>query len=186
MAEPAARTTTEQGAVATQRLFFALWPTEVMQQQMRDLARGMLAGQHGKLVVAHNLHLTLLFLGSVTGSVRQCLEKTLADIHVEPYTLVLDQAGYWRKSRILWLGCSVVPAPLLQLVRALSIAATGCGLEPETRPYRAHVTVARKVSSDPGNFPPVSFSWPVRGFTLMESSAQTAGVLYRPVRHWGL
>lgn len=146
----------------------------------------MFARHPGRRVAAHNLHLTLVFLGSVTNVVRQCLEQAVADIHSEPFTLVLDQVGYWRKPQVLWLGSSELPAPLVLLVRALSAKATDCGLTPDTRPYRPHLTVARKVRSDPGNFPLTPLLWPVERFALVESLSQPEGVFYRPVRAWDL
>jgi RNA 2',3'-cyclic 3'-phosphodiesterase len=176
----------DPGAVATQRLFFALWPTEVQQRQWHQQAGSMLAGCHGRLVAAHNLHLTLVFLGPVSNAVRQCLERAVADIHGAPFTLVLDTAGYWYKPQVVWLGCSELPVPLARLVSALSTAARDCGLTPDTRTYRPHLTLARKVRRDPGNFPLTPFIWPVEGFALVESLSPPEGVLYRPVRRWDL
>ncbi len=153
---------------------------------MHQQAGSILAGHPGRQVAAHNLHLTLVFLGSVSSPVRQCLEQAVTDIHTEPFTLVLDHVGYWRKPQVLWLGCSSMPAPLILLVRALSAKAADCGVTPDTRPYQPHLTVARKVRSDPGNILPAPLLWPVERFALVESLSQPEGVFYRPVRMWDL
>lgn len=146
----------------------------------------MPAGHPGRRVAAHNLHLTLVFLGSVSSALRQCLELAVADIHSAPFTLVFDQAGYWRKPQVSWLGCSELPDPLLSLVHALNTAATECGLKPDTRPYRPHLTVARKVRRDPGEFLLTPLVWRVERFALVESMSQPEGLFYRPVRMWEL
>lgn len=146
----------------------------------------MLAGVRGRRVAAHNLHVTLVFLGSVTHAVRECLEQAVADIHGSPFALVLDTVGYWRKPQVVWLGCSELPAPLESLVHALHATATDCGLTPDTRTYSPHLTVARKVRSDPGDFLPAPIIWPVEGFALVESLSGPGGVFYRPVRMWNM
>ena len=186
MAESKHAAVADPGAVATQRLFFALWPAEDLQRQWHRQAGTMLAGVPGRRVEAHNLHVTLVFLGSVTHAVRECLEQAVAGIHAAPFTLVLDTAGYWRKPRIVWLGCSELPAALGLLVRALNATATDCGLTPDTRTYSPHLTVARKVRSDPGGLLPAQLIWPVQGFALMESLSRPEGVFYRPLRMWNM
>jgi 2'-5' RNA ligase len=186
MAESEYAAVPDPGAVATQRLFFALWPAPDLQRQWHRQAGRMLAGVPGRRVAAHNLHVTLVFLGSVTLAARQCLEQAVADIHGAPLTLVLDTVGYWRKPQVVWLGCSELPASLGLLVRALNATATDCGLAPDTRTYSPHLTVARKVRSDPGDLLPTPIIWPVEGFALVESLSRPEGVVYRPVRMWNM
>ncbi len=184
MAESKYQAVADPGAVATQRLFFALWPSQVIQRQCHLQAGSLLAGVPGRRVAADNLHVTLVFLGAVTHAVRECLERAAGDIHGTPFTLVLDRAGYWHKPQIVWLGCSELPEPLGWLVRTLNATATECGLTPDTRAYSPHLTVARKVRSDPGDLLVTPFIWPVEGFALVESLSRPEGVFYRPVKVW--
>ncbi len=57
-----------------QRLFFALWPSEEVRAGLAEVMAS-LDVRGGKPVAAENLHITLLFLGSVTAQTRICAEK---------------------------------------------------------------------------------------------------------------
>ncbi len=79
---------------------------------------------------------------------------------------------------------------LRPLVRTLADAAPGAGIRPDDKPFRPHVTVARKV-------PPADlrrWQWPqpvpaplpftADGFVLMESTRERGGPRYRVIRAW--
>jgi 2'-5' RNA ligase len=174
------------GAVATQRLFFALWPEPAVQKQLYAQAQPALHGCRGRPVARDHLHLTLVFLGSVTREVRQCLEAAADGLHLPAFTLVFDRIGYWRRPRVLWLGGGMTPEPLRALVDGLNRGVVSCGRVAESRPYQAHVTVARKVSRDPGPLMLAPLDWRVTRFALVESRTDPAGAVYRPLRYWEL
>jgi 2'-5' RNA ligase len=91
-------------SIKTQRLFFALWPSEPVRQSIvdtfalltssqriaHDLVRGQTSGlatglaskitpelmpAHGYIVQAQNLHITLHFVGQVTAQTRDCMHR---------------------------------------------------------------------------------------------------------------
>ncbi len=170
-----------------QRLFFALWPESPLQQRLHRLAVAALpAASAGKLVQQDNLHLTLVFLGWADQSRRDCLLAAAQTIRSGSFDLRFDQVGYWRKPRVLWFGCSEQPAGLLDLVAALQGSAGACGFQSETRPYAAHLTVARKVARDPGPLSIIPLDWPVRSFSLVESHTYPEGARYLPLHSWNL
>ncbi len=170
----------------TQRLFFAIWPDEPVRALLRAAARE-LTPPEARAVAPDAVHLTLLFIGSADAARRACLEQVADEIKTSKFTLTLDQAGFWRKPQILWLGCGEQPAPLLDLVQNLSAGAGQCGVETEARPYQAHVTLARKVRKGPLAMLPIeSIVWPVERFCLVESHTDPDGVRYRPLRFWSL
>jgi 2'-5' RNA ligase len=172
--------------VPTQRLFFALWPDETVQTRLRAAARALVPPD-ARAIAADAVHLTLLFIGSADATRRACLEQAADGIKGSTFTLTLDQAGFWRKPQILWLGCGTLPAPLLGLVQGLTAGAEQCGVEPETRPYQAHVTLARKARTGPLAVQPIEpIVWPVERFCLVESHTDPDGVRYRPIRFWSL
>jgi len=175
-----------KGAVETQRLFFALWPDPALQQRLAQAAAALLPRDAGRRVREENLHCTLVFLGAVEAAQRLCLEDAASLVRAEPFTLVLDRIGYFRRPQVAWLGCTTIPAALQALVAGLSYGAASCGFPPEQRPYAVHLTVARKLRRDPGRLPLMPIAWPVNQFALMESVSEPDGVHYRPLRFWDL
>ncbi len=168
------------------RLFFALWPEPLLQQRLHKLARAALAHASGRLVAQDNLHLTLVFLGRVENDRRPCLAAAADAAGRGPFDLTFDQAGYWRKPRVFWFGCSRQPAQLTGLVEVLRREALSCGCPSDTRPYAAHLTAARKVARDPGPLPIEPVEWTVARFVLVESRTYPEGVHYQVLKSWDL
>jgi len=168
-----------------QRLFFALWPDENVRLTL-DQAAGKLLGKRVKRVIAPNLHITLAFAGSVSAVVRRCLERAADDIRVPCFELCIDRVAHWPRPRILWAGPTHVPAELWSLEGAMRQALEGCGIEPETRPWQPHITLARKLSRPPEDVEFPSLHWSISHFSLVESVTDPAGVRYRVLRSWAL
>jgi len=168
-----------------QRLFFALWPDAAVRQALAKTSRELL-GPRVKRVPTENLHITLAFAGPVTAVVRDCLVAAAGGIHAAPFELVINHVGHWPRPRILWAGPSHTPAGLWSLVEALNQAFESCGLQRETRPFQAHVTLARKVGRAP---PPVTVApvaWSISNFSLVESVTDARGACYRRLVTWKL
>lgn len=174
------------GAVATQRLFFALWPETELQQQMAKAAAALLPRDAGRPVRAENLHCTLVFLGGVDADQRLCVEDVAARVQAQRFGLVFNRFGYFRRPQVAWLGCTVTPPALRTLVADLSYGAEACGFPLEQRPYEVHLTVARKLRRDPGRPPLIPIAWEVERFALVESVSEDDGVHYHPLRFWDL
>lgn len=168
-----------------QRLFFALWPDDALQARIHTSTRQLIE-KPAKCVPAHNLHITLAFLGATAPEQRVCYEQAAAGIRAQAFTLTLERIGHWPAPRILWLGPAQQPEPLLRLVRRLNSALVQCGLTPEPRPFQAHMTLARKVDRPlpvQGIEPIV---WSVRQFVLAESITEPAGARYQVLTNWAL
>ena len=167
------------------RLFFALWPDVALQENIHIRAR-QLFGAAIKCVSAHNLHITLAFLGASSPEQRVCYEQAAAGIQIRAFALTLENIGYWRAQRIVWLGPAQQSEPLLDLVRSLNSTLTGCGFTPDTRPFQAHMTLARKVDRPlpVARIDPVN--WPVRSFVLAESVSEPTGMRYQVLNRWPL
>lgn len=173
------------GELEIQRLFFALWPEDGLQGALARLAR-RIVGKRGKRVRPENLHLTLAFLGSMTEQQRICAEAAADRIAGIAFELQLEQIGHWPRPQVVWLAPQETPEPLRDLVRQLNEGLPTCGYRPELRPYRAHLTLARKVS---GHFPASQVKplrWPVEQFCLVQSVTHSDGVQYRVLRTWSL
>ncbi|ALP53962.1 hypothetical protein Tel_12905 [Candidatus Tenderia electrophaga] len=169
-----------------ERLFFALWPTAQQQHGWAALAQQLLPSGNGRRVPPQNLHLTLLYLGQVDPETRRALAAKVDAIHAPAFELRLARFGHWRRPQVLWWGPHETPPALQQLVEALRRAARACGLEVDTRPYQAHLTLARKLKRNPGRLQAEVQVWPVKAFVLVRSTLLPDGARYEILRRWRL
>jgi 2'-5' RNA ligase len=167
-----------------QRLFFALWPDDGVREALSHVVDS-LSIKRGRPVAVSNLHLTLVFLGNTDLARRNCAERIAARTEATRFHLFLDYVGYWRRPQIVWAGASITPEPLLALVRQLNAGVTECGFAPDSREYRVHVTLARKVHSGP-RVPIDPIAWWVERFCLVESLTDRSGVCYQVLQSWEL
>jgi 2'-5' RNA ligase len=143
------------------RLFFALWPPAVTAEALAEWARGF----GGRAVAAPKIHLTLAFLGDAEPGRAAAAARAM---HGERHALPLEEAGYWRHNRIIWVGPRATPPRLAALVERLHAALREGGFVLEARPFAAHVTLVRKAR--PPRFPPLpQLAWPVDQFALVQS-----------------
>ena len=168
-----------------QRLFFALWPDEGVRARIEKAAVQLLI-REGRRVPRDNLHITLVFLGSVAESSRRCVDGVADGIQASPFSLSLDQIGYWPRPRVVWLGTSSIPDKLARLEATLRQGIAQCGIEVENRLYVPHMTLLRKVSRAARFGPLDPIEWRVDHFVLMESETNADGAVYRVLKQWAL
>lgn len=171
--------------IARRRLFFALWPDEAIRRELTRLARD-LPRRRGRPVPAPNLHITLAFAGACDSDMHDCLEARAATIEAQSFLLSFTRIGYFPRSRILWFGADACPAPLSSLVRRLNEGLETCGLRPDLRPYRPHVTLLRNAEPAPASVDAKPLEWLVDSFCLMESHTKPEGAYYEPLRRFAL
>ena len=172
----------------TERLFFALWPTESVRLDLSQLSQVVTQtkGMVGKIISPPNWHITLAFLGDINVATKPCLEQAAATIKGQRFNLFLDQLGYWPNKRILWLGTSQTPATLAQFVTQLATTLSSCGYQPENRPFHAHITLMRKVNRI-NKLPSITpITWSVEDFCLVRSTLMAHGAHYEIVARWAL
>lgn len=161
------------------RLFFALQPTPPQQLAMQATASSLVSRSGGRLVPAADLHVTLCFLGEVEARHADLLEAAAQAVPPSLLHFELTHADWWRSSQVL----SLIPGPaahvvpeLAALAAQLRAIAAGAGVVPDDKPFRPHVTVARKVASGAirtARFPvrldrPLPFT--ADGFALLRSA----------------
>jgi 2'-5' RNA ligase len=168
------------------RLFLALWPDDGLRRRLRDLLARDLSIRNGRPEPVANLHVTLVFIGSVGSERVNAIEQAVAGVSGEAFELLLERVGYWERPRILWLGPREAPAALITLVKDLRAALETCGIAAETRPYLPHMTLARKVQRPPPAVMPEPVRWPVGVFSLMESVPCEHRSAYRELARWPL
>jgi 2'-5' RNA ligase len=173
-------------SIKAQRLFFALWPDENMRQALRRATRKAVRKSGGRAVTPENFHITLAFLGSVPAERLGCIRAAAGRVRAAPVNLTLDRLGYFARPRLLWLGTGDVPATLTVLVQKLNAALGACEFRPDPRPYRPHVTLARKASK-PGELDtPPPIVWHACHFVLVESVTAARGPHYQVLESWPL
>ena len=89
-------------------------------------------------------HCTLRYLGeSLTPQLRGAVEAAVGPIASRhgAFEVALEQAQYWPGAKVL-VALLACPGPLRQLHADLEHAMRGCGLPPEGRALRPHVTLA--------------------------------------------
>ena len=167
-----------------ERLFFGIWPPEETRRALDALQHRLPA--QGRSPHPLDLHLTLVFLGELDAETRACVEGVAETLRAVPFELEIDRLGYWPRPRILWAGPAETPAALIRLVADLQDGLKGCGLEPERRPYAAHVTLRRKAHAAHFQALDRPIPWPVREFVLARSGRTREPPRYEILRRWPL
>ena len=93
-----------------------------------------------------NLHLTLKFLGGVTGDRLKALADDLEVIAAAQPSFSMQFSGVGAfpnaaRPHVLWVGASAAALP--GLASAVDTAARRVGVAPEARPFHPHVTLGR-------------------------------------------
>ena len=129
------------------RLFFALWPDDVVRDQLHRASSTIAVERPARRVPHGNLHLTLHFIGNVFFEQMDCLRQQARLVQAEPFEIRIDGQGIFSKPCVGWLGCRDIPAGLGDLHEKLGQRLRRCDYQPEARQYKPHVTVARKISA---------------------------------------
>ncbi len=166
-------------AVRLRRLFFALWPGAATRKALHHETRALVRHCGGRPVATDQLHLTLLFLGNVADEDVGAVTAAAGALDCPSFTLALDRYGWFESAAVLWLGCTTPPRALLGLAAGLERQIGRItGHPPDPKPFRPHVTLARKVRNPP-QFPlPRPVDWPVGDFALVESVTAPEGARY--------
>lgn len=171
------------------RLFFALWPDPVLADEICKSTQKLVHNTQGRPVSPERMHVTLAFLHNVDAARLPAVAAAAHTIESSPFDLILRRIGYWYRSRILWLGpgSQTDQEAAGQLAQAVWTALAPIGFTPERRPFRAHVTLARKAH------PPESLTqeidpvcWRTREFALVESLTGRRPAGYRVLETFAL
>lgn len=164
------------------RLFLALCPSETVRAALAAHAAQWRWNADARRYAPTDWHLTLHFLGAVPAARVDELRAGLA-VPCAPFTLCFGQAQRWPQGLALLLP-TAPPPELLELHARLDQAVRMLGLATETRPYRPHVTLARRAdAAEPPTQAP-AFDWPVRGYALLQSTGAAEG-RYRVLQRYG-
>jgi len=172
--------------LATRRLFFALWPTETLREQIEELVRPVLSGCNARLIPPANFHVTLAFLGSVTDDALASIMDAAGQIDSEAFELTFDHVETWMSAHIACLAITPAPAPLTRLVDRLRSSLWVRNVDADRKEFKAHVTLARDWHDRTLDEPIDPLSWSATQFVLVESKAGDAGSEYTILDRWPL
>lgn len=155
------------------RLFSAIeipWSTAERLAMLRSGLSG------ARWIDPENYHLTLRFVGDVDGATARDFTNALGEIELPPFELRLDGLGSFGGNKPRAVFADVAPSPALNaLRRANERAARVAGLPPESRNYKAHVTLARLRGARPDQ---VATYMERQGSAVTESFTVNRFVLY--------
>lgn len=159
------------------RLFLALWPLPRLRAALLASQQQWHWAPRALPVPGAQLHLTLHYIGAVP---RARLPELRAGLRVPcpAFALSLERPCLWRRGLAV-LEPGTMPPGLLELHQALGASLAGLGLRVEARPFRPHVTLARRAAN---SRPPASITplgWQIRGYVLVESAGGAYQVLER-------
>ena len=92
--------------------------------------------------------------------------------------------GSFRRAGVAWIGASAVPAQVLDVVRTLGEALSSIGIAPDERPFRLHLTLARKCRAEHPRQAIGPFAWDVGDVALMRSDTLADGARYTVLARW--
>lgn len=176
----------------TLRLFFALWPDELVRAAL--LRASPTPGPGGRGVPADNLHITLAFLGATPPERLSTLTAAAAQVRGRAFSLQLDRSEILNRALVALMPSATPPA-LMQLAADLNARLAAAAFPAESRTYRPHVTVIRENTRGGGRrhalmsseeVPIESVAWDVDAFVLACSHPGATGSRYEVLQRWPL
>ena len=176
------------------RLFFALQPQAGQSTALVEHVAPLMTRLEAQPVPAENLHATLCFIGAIAPEDLEKLKGVAAGQHASRASLHFDTLEYWEKPRVVCATTAgrALPAALLELVDGLGRGAQTAGFRPDIKPFRPHLTLARKISPARA----AQCEWPLNlappvlvhcdRFVLMESRRGESWATYSVVGSWPL
>jgi 2'-5' RNA ligase len=168
------------------RAFFALSPDDEVRETLAALGRDVARRCRGRAVSPENAHLTLAFIGDVVKDTLPLLESVGDRLPKTGFVVSFDSLGAWRASGVAWIAPATLPPALLTLHSTLADALAKAGFELETRPFRPHVTLARRCLQPlpRAHCPPIL--WRADKLFLVGSELRSEGPVYRNLASWDL
>lgn len=163
-----------------------------MRQALAHATRVAAQASGGRPVAVGSLHVTLVFLGSVPRCRLPELAETArvatagvagpasgtADSPGSALEIGFDRLEYWRAAHLLCALPAVAPDWVARLARRLQDALAGAGFAPDIKPFRPHVTLARKVDHPARTVEMQSVAWSFTDFVLVDSKALPERAVY--------
>jgi 2'-5' RNA ligase len=137
-----------------------------------------------------NLHLTIRFVGSVERATVEAVADALAQRTFAAFDMELGDLGTFgrgRAARVVWLGLRAGAERAAALAAQVEEECLRAGLPPESRPYQAHLTLARARPREVARLPelpamPRVEPWRADRLVLYSSRLTRTGAVYEAMR----
>jgi 2'-5' RNA ligase len=173
------------------RLFVAVLPPRLILDQLLDMMDGI---QNARWQGEEQLHLTMRFIGEVDRHQAEDVAAALGAVRAAPFEVCLSGVGTFRRrgKGTLWAGLAP-QEPLKALHKKVDQACLRVGIDPDTRAYHPHITIAR-IGRDTGPLEPFLQRWAgltsqafaVDSIRLYESRLSSEGASYTTVARYPL
>ena len=169
------------------RMFYALLPDVLTRERLSMATARLEIASHGHLVTSARFHITLAFVGDVPDGDVHTFRDMGALLGLRRCAIELDSFEYWRAAQAIVLAARNNPTELAEQTHVLreAVAARGHPRR-DDKPWRAHVTLARKVAQAPVLPAMSSVLWVSHSFTLMRSERGGNESVYTVVDSWPL
>jgi RNA 2',3'-cyclic 3'-phosphodiesterase len=175
------------------RWFFAAIPDREARARFTAAAQALHLPHDDRLrrVPPENYHLTLAFVGEATEAQLAALRAIGcapggASHWGAPAAVRFDACEFWPDAGVMAATASECPAPLEELSLAIRADLYGQRLADDAKPFRPHVTLARKVSQAPVFKAMSEVLWTLREIHLVGSQSSARGSVYTVVDTWPL
>ena len=161
------------------RCFLAAWPDAAARQRCGELTQALRPhADHGRVMRAENLHLTLAFIGDLADARGAEVATACAARPPTGCDWALTEIGFFARPRVLWAG-----GPLSAELEAIASSARALldrmQVAYDRKPFVPHVTLLRDVRRFDGPreiVPPIA--WPIREVALFRSGRDETGARY--------
>ncbi len=168
------------------RTFVALELPEAFIDEVAGMARTLSAVVEGRFAPRENYHITLAFLGDVddaaAGQAMNALDEACAG--AAPVRLAANGLGKFGRASdaTLWLGL-VEDDGLMALAASVREGLAARGIPFDSKPFKPHVTLARRARIPKASLPSVPFPEPAFAAkaTLFKSTLDRQGAVYKPL-----
>lgn len=177
----------EPSSSKNKRIFLALWPDELVRQQLFEVQNKLKPEptlQSAKAVIPDNLHMTLHFIGSISPEVLQALQVSLDSVRCKPFEIQVNTVGCFPKPQVVWLGLKNIPPELSELEQQTAACVEQSVENYQRIDYQPHITLFRKAKASMEQADFSEINWPVKSFALMESKSHAEGVRYHVLKEW--
>jgi 2'-5' RNA ligase len=169
----------------SKRLFVGLELPESCRQVLVNLNPGI---NGVRWLTSDQIHLTMSFLGEVSGIEEDRVREALSEVRVAPFFLPIKGVGTFGGAHptVVWAGVGKGHPHLFALHKHVQDALLASGLEPDLRAFHPHITVARVKDISGAALQPFlrkhadeEFGlWEVTGFALFSSMLTARGASY--------
>lgn len=150
------------------RLFIAINFEEKLKDEVQDIIQDIKKhSQKGRFVKNEHMHLTLEFLGEIPSQKVGLIEEAMKQVSCRAFTLQLSKIGYFKRrgGNIYWIGLKKNQT-LFKIQKELHNLLLKKGFKLESREYRPHLTIGRRVIMD-RTFNPDEYIEPLKELNII-------------------